>query len=104
MKTVLRWARLSFLSAMILISGASCGLLGSRQAWRPPRPVAIKGGTGVTMWFNTMPSWMTWRTFAMEGVTGGLLVRDGDIVAGGSDSGLSYWFVYKQSDGASREM
>ena len=110
MKTVFRRALLSFLSALILISGASCGLLGSRQAWRPPRPVAIKGGTGVTMWFNTMPSWMTWQTAASEvGIVGGLLVRDGDIVAGGSDSGQSNssqsgWFVYKQSDGASLEM
>jgi hypothetical protein len=105
MKTVLRRALLSFLSALILLSCASCALLGSRHAWRPPRPVAIKGGTGVTMWFNTMPSWMTWLTAASEvGIVGGLLVRDGDIVAGESDSGQSYWFVYKQSDGASLEM
>ena len=48
---------------------------------------------------------MTWQTAASEvGIAGGLLVRDGDIVAGGSDSGQRYWFVYKQSDGASLEM
>ncbi|MCX7032241.1 MAG: hypothetical protein NTU62_19315, partial [Spirochaetes bacterium] len=59
------------------------------------------GGTSETMWYNTMPSWMTWMTGAPEvGIVGGLLVRDGDIVAGES----SFFFVYKQSDGASLEI
>jgi hypothetical protein len=102
MKTVLRRALLSFLSTLILLSGASCGLLGSRQAWRPPRPVAITGE--MIKWSNVMPSWTTWETAAVWGGTGGLLVRDGDIVAGESDSSQGCWFVYKQSDGASLEM
>ena len=102
MKTTVRRALLSFLSALILLSGTSCLLLGSRQAWRPPRPVAIKGEN--INWYNMMPSGMAWMTAAVWGGTGGLLVRDGDIVAGESSSGQGCWFVYERSDGASLEM
>jgi hypothetical protein len=107
MKAVLRRARLSFLSALILLSCASCGLLGSRQAWRPPRPVAIKGD--FITWYNLMISGMTWQTAAMWGGTGGLLLRDKDIVFGQCTSGQNSssqgcWLVYKQSDGASLEL
>jgi hypothetical protein len=110
MKIVLRWARLSCLGTLILLSGASCGLLGLRQAWRLPRPVAITGGTGVATLLSTMSSWTTWSTVAAgPGITGGLLVRDGDIVVVGwstdqSSSDQTHWFVYKQSDGASLEL
>jgi hypothetical protein len=107
MKTVLRWALPFSLSALVLLCSASCGLLGSRQAWRPPRPVAIKGE--FITWYNLMISGMTWQTAAVWGGTGGLLLRDGDIVVGECTSGQSSssqgcWFVYKQNDGASLEL
>jgi hypothetical protein len=124
-------ALMPFLSALILLFGASCGRLGLRQAWQPPRPVAIRNGTGVSVsaWFGAIPSWMTWPTFAAtsgedlaatfgedlaagfgEGpIVGGLLLRDGDLVVGGctpdeSSTFQDCWFVYKQSDGASLEL
>jgi hypothetical protein len=108
MKTVNRRALLSFLIALMLLSGASRGLWGSGQTWRPPRPVAmtIRGGADDTVLelFSAMPSGKTWATFAGESggeqLVGGLLLRDGDLV-GISDE---CWFVYKQSDGASLDL
>jgi hypothetical protein len=107
MKIVRRRALLYCLGALILLSGVSCGLLGLRQTWRPPRAVAIKGE--YIGWCNLMPSGMTWQTAAVWGGPAGLLLRDGDIVAGQLSSGQSSssqecWFVYKQSDGASLEL
>jgi hypothetical protein len=96
MKTVFRLALLSFLSALILSSCASSGLPGPRQAWQPPRPVALEGGA----FWNLMRSPMTVTT-SLEDYTGGLLVRDGDVVAA---IGEDFYFVYKQSDGTSLEM
>jgi len=105
MKTVLRWALLFFLGTVILLSGASCGVLGLPQAWKPPRPVAMKGGTREMICFNSFPSWEAWMTDVPEGGTGGLLVLDRDIIfAGTSDSSPIHGFVYKQSDGASLEL
>ena len=47
-------------------------------------------------------SWMTWWTTAAEdGIAGGLLVRDGDLIVAGAGD---YFFMYKQSDGASLEL
>lgn len=104
MKKDLRRALVCFLGPLALLSCATSGFLGWRQAWQAPHPVAIKGGTGESMWYNVMPSWATWTTTIQDGGTGGLLVRDGDIVAGISGSGTSYCIVYRQGDGDSLEI
>ena len=107
MKKTHRWALSSCLGALMFLSGALCGALGSRQAWQPPRPVAIKGE--MITWYNMMTSGTTWQTAAVWGGAGGLLLRDGDFVVGEgsfgeSDSAQPCWFMYRRSDGASLEM
>jgi len=103
MKAAFPRALVLFLGALMLLSCASLGASGSRQAWRPPRPVAIKGES--ITWSNVVPSGGTWGTYVPWGGTGGLLVRDGDlVVSDASSSSPSCWFLYEQSDGDSLQL
>jgi hypothetical protein len=100
MKVILRRFLESFAIALILLSCASC----ANQAWQPPRPVAMRGEH--MAWFNPTIEGITWMTAAVWGGTGGLLLRDGDMVYGavGFEQTGECCFVYKQSDGASLEL
>jgi hypothetical protein len=109
MKTVFPRALVPLAGALMLLSCASLGASGSRQAWRPPRPVAIKGGTRDIIYFifsqSLFASQGTVMTYVPKGGTGGLLVRDGDIIFADSvGSGQIHGIIYTYSDGSSLEI
>jgi hypothetical protein len=108
MKTVFPRALVPLAGALMLLSCASLGASGSRQTWRPPRPVAISKGAHHIICVNLFPSlWLSYSsmTYAAGGGTGGLLVREGDIIfAGAFDSGTIHGLVYTHSDGSSLEV
>jgi hypothetical protein len=91
-------------AAMVgLVGLASCSSQPSAQGWQPPQAVRIecivqiedkaKAEAG-SKWVNLFPSYMTWGSAVPAGKSGGMLLRDGDILIpfGG--------MVYRASDGA----
>jgi hypothetical protein len=88
---------------------ASCSSQPSAQGWQPPQPVRIEvtvqpeakaeekeRAEVARKWFNQFPSYMTWESVAPAGKSGGMLVRDGDVLI--PIEGMAV--VYRASDGA----
>ena len=102
---------------------ASCSSQPSAQGWQPPQPVRIEvtipaeakaettpkgeeknkataAAEESRKWCNLFPSYVTWESVAPAGKSGGMLVRDGDVLIplrGG-------WFVYRASDGPTLQL
>jgi hypothetical protein len=106
------------LSALVVATAglaglASCSSQPSAQGWQPPQPVRIevtvqpeakpeakaeeKGrAEGGRKWVNLFPSYVTWESAAPVGKSGGMLLRDGDVLI--PIEGMAV--VYRASDGA----
>jgi hypothetical protein len=80
----------------------------SAQGWQPPQPVRIEvtvppegpaegrgGPEGALKWANLFPSYITWESVVPAGKSGGMLLRDGDVLI----PVKGVWFVYRASDG-----
>jgi hypothetical protein len=107
-----------FLSALVVAAAVclaalpSCSPQSGSQGWQLPQSVSIevtvqpeakpeaslgekKRVEGGRKWVNLFPSYVTWESVAPAGKSGGMLVRDGDVLI--SLDGV--WTVYRTSDG-----
>jgi len=85
---LLSWAALAVALASVTACSRPQPLA---DAWQPPKSVRIEGKQA---WQNVFASWMAWHAGTATDGTAGLLVRDGDWLAG-KDSIL----VYRATDG-----
>ncbi|MCX5656111.1 MAG: hypothetical protein NTY65_15850 [Planctomycetota bacterium] len=100
-------------ATVCLAALASCSPQSGSQGWQPPQPVRIEvtvkpevpvegkakpegesKAEGGSKWVNLFPSYLTWESAVPAGKSGGMLLRDGDVLIGG------VWTVYRASDGA----
>ena len=95
-----------------LLGLASCSSQSGSQGWQLPQPVRIevavapegpaegKGGSeGARKWVSLFPSYLTWES-APLGKSGGMLLRDGDVMVPLKGASL----VYRASDGAALKL
>ncbi|MCX5685162.1 MAG: hypothetical protein NT049_15985, partial [Planctomycetota bacterium] len=86
-----------------------CSPQPSAQGWQPPQAVRIectvqvedkaKAEAGLK-WINLFPSYLTWESVAPAGKSGGMLLRDGDVLI--PMSGVA--FIYRAGDGAALKL
>jgi hypothetical protein len=92
---------------------ASCSSQSGSQGWQLPQPVRIEvtvppegpaegrgGFEDARKWVNQFPSYMTWESTAPAGKSGGMLLRDGDVLL--SLKGVAV--VYRASDGVALKL
>jgi len=104
-------------AAAALAGLASCSSQSGSQGWQLPQPVSIevtvqpeakpeaslgeiKRVEGARKWVNLFPSYLTWESVAPAGKSGGMLLRDGDVLISLSSAAL----VYRASDGPTLQL